>query len=313
MNSSSKIVTIFFFIFALLPELNACERHGMFLGINPIERTNNFGLMFRSQMYKGSSHTHDHSHSHDTDTETNSGIVREYYSMLDLNARFYPLRDLEVMINLPYSDNKSYLDGKLNEQGSGIADPSLLFRYTIWSTNTSDSTGKMLRQRLQAGLGTKAPVGNFKPEAHDAYNPHILPGTGAWDGIASLNYSIRKNMNMAAASYTFRYSTENSLGYQFAPRSTAEISYFRQIRKSSKVIMMPELGVSYDQAGIDLYEDTYAENTGFDVVFIKPAFNYINKNTAINLAWYQPLMSEFKGDQPDVKGRFMLGFNYFIR
>jgi Putative MetA-pathway of phenol degradation len=105
---------------------------------------------------------------------------------------------------LPYSDRKLILNtesGRFAREASGIGDPTLFGRYTIFQ---QDRPGRTFR--IAPFLGVKIPTGNGdKNDALGRLPPPIQTSTGAWSGLTGV----------VATYQTLDYQIDAQVGYQF--------------------------------------------------------------------------------------------------
>lgn len=98
-----------------------------------------------------------------------------------------------------------------NQDGSsGFGDITLMGKYAVWQT---------IKHQLILGAGVKFATGDFKLKDGDGFinEPTIMPGTGSTDPVISAlyNFSLIPNKLGLFASATHRFTTKNSLDYEF--------------------------------------------------------------------------------------------------
>jgi len=123
---------------------------------------------------------------------------------------------------------------------------------------------------LVGGLGLKAPTGEYKLRDHEGEvnEPTIQPGTGSWDGLASLYYAyeIFPHELNAFLSTSYQASTENDLNYEMADTliASAGIGW----RVSEKVDVSGQFNMR--QASRDVFNGQTVLSTGGRWIYFTP-------------------------------------------
>jgi len=112
-------------------------------------------------------------------------------AQLDISYGLTPKFALSVSI--PFMNNRYHEHDIIHGPGdedyaseriSGMGDLRLTGKYAVHTS---------IRHLLVAGLGVKAPTGEYKlrNSSGDINEPSVMPGSGAWDGLLSLHYAYQ--------------------------------------------------------------------------------------------------------------------------
>jgi hypothetical protein len=127
---------------------------------------------------------------------------------------------------------------------------------------------------LVGGLGIKAPTGEYKLRDHEGEvnEPTIQPGTGSWDGTASLYYAyeIFPHELNAFASTSYQANTENDLNYHVG--NTLLVNGGVDWRASENVNVSAQINLR--QAPHDAFNDETVPSTGGRWVYFTPGVRF---------------------------------------
>lgn len=194
-----------------------------------------------------------------------------------------------LALTIPFLNNRrhEHLEGTefSNTDGTtGFGDIRLIGKYALWVST---------KHLLVGGLGIKTPTGEYKLlDNNGAINEAtIQPGTGSWDGIASLyyTYQIIPHQFDAFFSTTYQANTENPLDYRLGNifLLNAGVSY-RSLEKARI-----SLQVNARQAPHDEFEGAKAPNTGGRWIYLTPGVTLqATPNTALYTHVQLPIYQE---------------------
>ena len=276
----------------------ACDLCGYSVGLNPNYNQNQIGLRFRYRDFVGH-HTHSDGHVHGADRET--------YMTAELWARWCPNPKWRIQLLLPAAQNIAYNDGKVDQRIRGLGDASVLAYYQVMQQVDTNANG--WQHRLFAGLGMGAPIGKWKPAAVNDYEPLLMPGTGAWSGMAAINYLLRKGRWGWGLDYNYRSSTTNGLGYRFADRHNLAANMFWQWKKEN-FALLPFVGGYVEYARRDQYEAARQRDTGGIAAFASTGLEVYLSRFSVNMTAQLPLIQNLNGQQGQNKPRINCGVFY---
>lgn len=276
----------------------ACDLCGYSVGLNPTYNQNQIGLRFRYRDFVGH-HTH-------RDGQV-KGADRETYITTELWARWCPNPKWRIQMLLPIAQNTAYNDGKIDQRIRGMGDASVLAYYQVLQHVDSSATG--WKQRLFAGLGMGAPTGKWKPAIVSEYEPLIMPGTGAWSGMAALSYLLRKGRLGCGLDYNYRKSTTNGLDYHFADRHNLSGNVYWQWTRGS-FALLPFVGGYAEYARPDQYQAVRERNTGGIAAFASGGVEVYLNRFSLNITGQLPVVQNLNGQQGQNKPRMNCGLFY---
>ena len=183
-----------------------------------------------------------------------------------------------VSLNVPFLNDRSHehIDGCdngdctvagaefTNQDGTnGFGDITLMLKYAVL---------QMTKHQLIAGAGVKFATGDFKllNSEGEINEPTIMPGTGSNDPIISLLYSFSLIPNQLSlfASASHRFTTENSLDYEFG--DSTFIDGGASYRVNEKISFILQLNTRISRRDEFLGMDV--PNTGVTFINITPGF-----------------------------------------
>lgn len=256
-------------------DMCGCSAGGSYFGILPMYQKHFVGLRWQNRAFE----TH---HS-----ITSPLISKEQFQTIDLWGRFYPTRRWQIFAFLPYNQFQKTEDG-VTEQFKGFGDASVIAQYAL--VNTGDSVFHKFRHTLMLGGGVKIPTGksNLKSNNGELANPNLQLGTGSWDFIASMNYTLRYQKHGIFTDVTSRLNTTNTEGYRFGNRFSSTVKYFYWFDLAEGVIM-PSVGVYGDYSQKDK-EDGKRQNvnSGF-AGFGSLGLDFYYKKLAISTLYQVPI------------------------
>jgi hypothetical protein len=180
-----------------------------------------------------------------------------------------------LSLNVPFLNNRSHehIDGCdgmgdcsggefTNQDGTnGFGDITLMAKYAVWQT---------IKHQVIAGAGLKFASGEYKllnSEGH-INEPTIMPGTGSYDPVISLlyNFSLVPNKWNLFAAVAHRFTTENSLDYEFGDSTLIDGGVNYQANKKVNLLLQINSRIS----GRDEFLGMGVPNTGVTFVNLTP-------------------------------------------
>ncbi|HMQ46947.1 MAG TPA: hypothetical protein PKA00_05610 [Saprospiraceae bacterium] len=187
-------------------------------------------------------------------------MTREQFQVFELRGRYSLHRRVQLLGILPYAINQRQ-SGTLQ----GIGDAFAMASYA--PIDQSDSLLRVFKHRLSLGLGLKMPTGEFEQPASDAIvYPGFQVGTGSWDLLFNLSYTLRWRDMGLNADASWRKNGYSSADYHFGNRLNAAVNVFRSF-PMGRTDVMPSVGVLYDHAHRDVERGYFRTDTGGEALF----------------------------------------------
>ncbi|MBL7719262.1 MAG: hypothetical protein JNL72_10540, partial [Flavipsychrobacter sp.] len=162
-------------------------------------------------------------------------------------GRFYPLRRLQVFAFVPYVYNTA-VEPTETVLMDGLGDVRVLANYMVLDTRDSDSR---VLHTLLAGGGIKAPTGrNDVVNTEGIILSNMQPGTGSWDLVANINYTLRAGKAGVNADASYRYCTTNTRDYRYGDRVNGALTGFYWLETGS-ISLLPQAGARYEYSATD--------------------------------------------------------------
>lgn len=245
-----KIIVTLLFVTAF-SAMKACDICGCGTGnFNPYMfphlSKNFFSLNYQYRYYR--------THFFENNEEMNN---REYYNSFLLAAQYSLTKKLHLMVVLPYQFN--HQNGNEGAKSlNGVGDVVLMANY-----NLLDQTSKrMVRQTLQAGVGVKLATGNYHfDEANTAQvgNSNFQAGTGSTDYMLNVLYALRFKNFAFTNGFTYKINTENKNGYRFGNRFL-NVTQLKYVKDFGSFSIIPSIGVMTEQMQEDKQDNVKIED-----------------------------------------------------
>ncbi|MGV3630214.1 MAG: hypothetical protein ACO1O6_03370 [Bacteroidota bacterium] len=240
---------------------------------------------------------------------TTNRLSNEFFSSTDLFGRYKLNRRVQLLAFVPYVYNmKSDSLGTVSVKGLGDVTAMANF---VFIHNT-DSLTKKFKQSGTIGLGVKAPTGNFFRPGFTEIN--MLPGSGAFDFILSLNYAVQYRSFGLQHETSFTHKTENKYLYKFGDAISITQLFFYRWNVTENFKLIPQAGVNFvhnwkDRKNGSLSEDTF---NGGNVLSAQLNVFALYKNWGVSPQILIPVSQQLNGGYVKQKLMFRLSINYFI-
>ena len=218
-------------------------------------------------------------------------------AQLDISYGFTPKFALSASI--PFMNNRYHEHFVIHNHGgapeehyasqrvSGMGDVRLTGKYAVHTS---------IRHLLVAGLGVKAPTGEYKMRnsSGDISEPTLMPGTGAWDGLLSLHYSyqIQPHAWDAFISGAYQVTTHNNLDYKIG--NTLLLNGGSNYRFTAhEKEFTASLQINLRQAPHDEFKGQRVPNTGGTWIYLTPGITaHATASTALYTHLQLPLYQD---------------------
>ena len=232
----------------------------------------------------------------------------QFFTTTELFGRYKIGRRFQVQAFIPYVLNQKTDSITTTIQGLGdiVAMGNFVF------IDNMDSLNRTVRHSGTVGFGVKAPTGQFFKLGFEEIN--MLPGTGAVDFIANLNYSVQyKNFGLQNET-GFTYKTENKYKYRFGNAlSISQLFFYRwDINEDLKII--PQAGINYLHNWKDIKNGVLSEDTfnGGDMFNGQVNVFVLYRNFGVNAQVFIPVHQRLNRGYVNQKTMFRIGINYFL-
>ena len=233
----------------------------------------------------------------------------EYFNFLEARARFQPHRQVQLSVLLPYAYHSRWREGgERIVEGAGDA----VGFVHVQLFNNADSLMSLWRHRLALGLGIKAPTGDFqRPGPTEVVNPNFQVGTGSWDALFNLSYTLRRGdwgFNLDA---TYRRNGESPNGYRFGERVSGVASLFR-LAYLGPLQLMPNAGIYYEYAELDTENGFFRTNTGGEAAMANAGLELFWQRFNLGFTYSTPLQQNWNSGLVEAQARTAVHLNYFF-
>ena len=242
-----------------------------------------------------------------------SGETTENLYAIDLQARYYPHRRVQLMTFVPLQYNHMTV-GNTQQSLMGIGDVALLGFYNVYNSNFLDSSKTThVKHNLLLGGGIKAPTGAFnaKDEQDVLLSPTFQMGTGAWSFIMSGVYSWRHEKWGFNANATYQINLANPNGYQMGNQLSGRLTGFG-VFELKKWTIVPQIGVQAENTANNFNNEFRRIYSGGSQLLSIIGLDFYYKKLQIGLSYEQPLWQEIAGGQMHNHARFALNLNYLF-
>ncbi|MDC4206980.1 MAG: transporter (plasmid) [Candidatus Manganitrophus sp.] len=220
--------------------------------------------------------------------------VRTNNELAQMDVSFGATERLSLTLAVPFLNLRTHEHavfhegepGEFSRQDgtSGFGDLRLTGRYALWVST---------RHLIVGGVGVKAPTGEYKLLNHDGEinEPTIQPGTGSWDGIASLYYAFQVVPHEfdVFLSGSYQANTENPLDYRIGDIFILNVGGSYRLMEKALV----SLQINGRQAPHDEFKGEKVPSTGGRWVYLTPGVTLqASPNTALYTHVQLPVYQE---------------------
>lgn len=297
-----KILILLSFLLYQL-QVNACDvcgcsMGGTNLGILPQFHKNFIGLHY---FYRGFSSEHAM-----LGTETKS-TSKELFQTAEIRGRFHLNKKIQLFVLAPININKQ-TENNITSSFAGLGDITTFANYSIY--NNGDSLLKKWKHNIQTGGGIKLPTGSYKKlDENEILNPNIQMGTGSFDILFDIIYTVRyKKWGLNNTAF-YRFNTTNSNKFKFGNRYTFTSSFFywANIKGYS---LLPSIGVNYDIANKDIHNSFAFDQSGGSSFFITNGLDFYYKKYTLGINFQFPVLQTNTITQSKTKISATLLYNF---
>lgn len=308
------------------PAARACDICGCFMGITPYDNQSTFQLMHRYRVFNGyqslgqspkfwpaggryfapgplnSDDGYKHSHKGDaTDFEV--------FRVVELRAKYYLARRLELNVFVPYVMNTEQSNGhQLNL--SGLGDVTVFAGYHVLRRIETEG----LQSRLILGGGLKLPTGAFDRQNAAGHRYAMLsqPGTGTTDVFGYANYIAGYRSLGLSLTASGRHSGENTFRNSVAPSFSGFANLFYRIPLGTDWQLYPSAQLYYEKTAGEMLEGELTHEHALNDALLGPGLDLYYRNFSLNTSVQLPLFTATT-DHPASAGRLVLALGYSLK
>lgn len=298
-----RIVVI---ILLILPSVvaKACDGCGCsisqaYFGLTPNTNGHYIGIWWQHQHYKI---LPDH-------LFPERGYGSDLFNSVEIRSRFELGNRVQLSAILPVA-----LHQRKRQNGTtplqGLGDAVLLASYELF--DNSDSIQLDWRHRLSAGAGVKLPSGEYRELVDDTEsNPAYQTGSGSWDVIFNLAYTLRWRDAGLHIEGTYRHNTANQNDYRFGNRTDVSASIY-QLLQAGTTQLMPTLGLHFEHSEWNENKGYFLTDTGGQALLANVGLETYWQQFNLGASYSHPLQQKWNNDWIDAQERFSLHLNYFF-
>lgn len=316
-------------LFALLlpAAARACDICGCFMGITPYDNQSGISLMHRYRSFSGYRavgqtpqffpggvgvfaprrlNSADNSYRHD---HKNDPTDYEAFRVVELRAKYFLARRLELNAFVPYVMNTSQINGRqLNV--SGLGDVTVFAGYHL--IRNIETAG--IQSRLVVGGGLKLPTGDFRRQNASGVRYPMLsqPGTGTTDGFVYANYIGSYRSLGLSLNGSYRIASENAYRNSLAPSVAAFANLFYRLPLGDSWQLYPSAQLFYEKTDGEMLEGRLTHEHEMNNALLGPGLDVYYKNFSLNTAVQLPVYTALT-DHPASAGRLVLALGYSFK
>lgn len=236
------------------------------------------------------------------------GISSQFFTTTELFGRYKIGKRFQVQAFIPYVFNQK--KDSMTTNINGLGDVVTLGNFVF--IDNMDSLNRRFRHSGTAGLGVKAPTGQFFKLGFEEIN--MLPGTGSVDFIANVNYSIQLGNFGLQNESGFTYKTQNKYNYRFGNALSISQLFFYRWNVNEDLKIIPQVGVNYMHNWKDIKNGELSEDTfnGGDIYNGQINLFLLYRNIGINAQVFIPVSQRLNRGYVNQKTMLRVGVNYFF-
>lgn len=309
--------TILAWAVILMPSLVlACDVCGVFMGIQPYDRTNSISLIHRMRHLQGLMPvtTTGHEHLHGVaPADVAKQQVRDLLQVAELRAEIWITQRINVVGAFTAANNYRAVDGYISNDVYGVSDPMVIGRYMLVNTKSNGDADRTAH-RVMIGAGVKAPLGDTDP----LYLGEPVPmeqqlGTGSWDALGSLEYMVRLKRNGIALNMIGRRSGTATDGHCMGHSLSTTLEVFRTYQKGENWRLMPSAGIYYEAMTSMLHQGHIMTGTGGTTLFTHIALRAWYRNWGVQAIYQPAVLKEMGPLMVPNRERVIIGITYNLK
>jgi hypothetical protein len=298
---------------------SACDICGCFMGITPYDNQSSIAVLYRYRSFHGYQGQNQslfpagakffpQGDKSDAPITSHNGNPTDFeaYRALEVRAKYFLSRRIELNGILPYNSNSERYNGNLSTI-AGLGDVNIYAGYHLLRKLDQDK----INQRLIVGGGVKLPTGKYDAVNYQGirYNTLTQTGTGSTDAFAYFNYLLGYKKTGMSLSTTYKVNGENADNESIANSATSFLNVFYNVSLSKKVQAVPSLQLAYEYSAGEKYNGVKTGEHEMNNLMTGVGADIFINNITINMA-VQTKAWTVRDDHPMPSGRVVLGVTY---
>ena len=298
---------------------SGCDVCGIFLNVQPNDRSTQFGLLHRVRMLSRDFNAEGVSllkHGGNAHAETVQGprAVRELIQAVELRADIRFRDRWALLVAMPTVNTYQSVNGYVHYDAYGLGDPFAILRYQLVNTKVTmaDTTGRLVH-RLLVGGGVKMPLGRSDVTYQgERLHPDAQPGTGSWDALISLEYALRIRRSGITFASVGRINTADTYGVRLGHTASTTAELFHLFPIGKRVQVVPSAGGYMEWAATDTDSGVDQPDTGGTTWYATGGLRTYWKKWMLTATYQKALAWNIGGDMTATDHRVIAGLSYFI-
>jgi len=282
-----------------------CGSSGGGMGYGTVGNENFIGLRYIYQSYKSRDGIFN-----------NSPWVDENFNTLQLWGKIPVTKKLSLTAIIPYHFHNREFINNTTQRIDGLGDISILAFYSVITPvpdGLFENQQSKYKHSLELGGGIKLPTGDYNRSNNaGSVNPSFQVGTGSYDYVAALNYSVGyKNWGLGfMTNYTFK--TENNDEYHFGDQFTygVNLSKVYNTVKIDKII--PFIGLAGEVFNENESYGLPVADTQGSVLFTRIGTELSLGKLSTGVNFMLPLTQDLNSGNVEANYRLGLHLNYTL-
>lgn len=297
-----------------------CDVCGIFLNVQPNDRSTQFGLLHRVRMlsreYPAPQAVAVPKHGGVDHAQIVQGprAVSELIQAMELRADIRFRDKWALLVAVPVVNTYQSVNGYMRYDAYGLGDPFAILRYQVVNTKCTadDSTGRWVH-RLQFGGGVKMPLGRSDVTYQgERLHPDAQPGTGSWDALFSLEYALRIRRSGVTFTTVGRVNSADRYDVRLGHTASSTLDLFHRFPVGKQINVLPSLGGYMEWAGYDNEKGAVQTNTGGTTWYATAGLRTYWKKWMLTVNYQRALAWNIGDDMTATDFRLITGLSYFI-
>ncbi|MES3018720.1 MAG: hypothetical protein V4721_13115 [Bacteroidota bacterium] len=306
-------------LIASVATVSACDICGCFMGITPYDNQSSIAVLYRYRSFNGYQGQNQSlipsgaaflpsGSKLDAPLTNHNGDPTdlEVYRALEVRARYFLSRRVELNAILPYNSNSERYNGNLNTV-AGLGDANIYAGYHLLRKLDQEK----INQRLIIGAGVKLPTGKNDAANFQGLRLSTLSqtGTGSTDGFVYFNYLIGYKKGGMSLSSTYKFNGENVNKESISNSATSFLNFFYNVPLNKKMQIVPSVQLAYEYSAGEKYDGVKTGEHQMNNLMSGVGADLFINNITINMALQRKAWT-VKDDHPMPSGRVVLGLTY---
>jgi len=231
----------------------------------------------------------------------------EHYNTTEAWGGWNITEKFRVMAAVPYSINR-----RSNEEAtrtkSGVGDVSLSAFYQLMNKR-QPAGNKLLVQSLWLGGGIKLATGSYDPADRNASGESanlFQLGSGSTDFSLNGMYDLRvQDAGINLGAY-YKINTANRYDYRYGNKLNLNGQAYYKFRIANQLMLAPNAGVQYEQAGTDVDNDVLVTVSGGNLLMGTAGIETAYKKIAIGANFQTPFSQNLANGIVKANNRVMV-------